>query len=187
MAIFDDFNEDIMEVFMDEFSVYGSIFESFLANLDKVLAMYVKVKLVLDWEKCQFMVKKGIILGHLVSAIEIEVYRDKIEVIENFQPPKIIREVQSFLEHASFYRRFMKDVFKITKPLTGLLMKNVEFIFDERCHESFQLLKSVLISTPIIQPPDWREPFEIMCDASDYIVLHHEKIQSFHQILFIPK
>src|SRR4030043_1960798 len=144
MSIFSDFVENIMEVFMDDFSVHGSSFDDCLANLEKVLERCEKVNLVLNWEKCHFMVKEGIVLGHLVSERGIEVDKAKIEIIENLQPPKTVREVRSFLGHPGFYRRFIKDFSKITKPLTGLLMNDVEFIFDEQCHESFQLLKRAL-------------------------------------------
>ena len=94
----------------------------------------------------------------------------KIEVIKELQPPKTVREIRSFLGHAGFYRRFIKDFSKITKPLTGLLMKDAEFIFNDDCLKAFETLKTALISAPIMQPPDWRLPFEIMCDASDYAV-----------------
>lgn len=121
-------------------------------------------------EKCHFMVTEAIVLGHIVFEKGIEVDKAKIEVIENLKPPKTIKEVWSFLGHAGFYRRFIKDFSKITKPLTSLLMKYVEFIFDEKCIEAFNLLKQALISAPIMQPPNWNQPFEIMCDASDYAI-----------------
>jgi len=94
------------------------------------------------------MVKEGIVLGHVVSNRGIEVDKAKIEVIKNLRPPTTVREVRSFLGHTGFYRRFMKDFSKITRLLTGLLMKDVEFIFDEQCLESFKLLKYALISAP---------------------------------------
>jgi hypothetical protein len=78
--------------------------------------------------------------------------------------------LRSFLGHAGFYRRFIKDFSKITKPLTHLLQKDVAFDFDEKCLAAIWTLKSVLVSAPIIQPLDWSQPFEIMCDASDYAV-----------------
>ena len=190
MAIFADFLEDILEVFMDDFSVCGSSFEDCLGNLEKVLERCVKVNLVLNWEKCHFMVKEGIVLGHVVSNRGIEVDKAKIEVIENLHPPKTVREVRSFLGHAGFYRRFIKDFSKITKPLTGLLMKDAEFIFNEQCLESFQQLKQALISAPIMQPPDWNQPFEIMCDASDYAVgavLGQRKDKKLHAIYYASR
>jgi hypothetical protein len=78
--------------------------------------------------------------------------------------------LKSFLGHAGFYRKFIKDFSKITKPLTHILRKDVAFDFDEKCLAAFRTLKCALVITPIIQPPDWSQPFEIMCDASDYAV-----------------
>ena len=79
--------------------------------------------------------------------------------------PKDIKGIRSFLGHASFYRRFIKDFSKISRPLTNLLQKNIPSVFDDDCVETFEILKKALISTPIVQPPDWNLPIEIMCDA----------------------
>jgi hypothetical protein len=116
------------------------------------------------------MVREGIVLGHLISEREIEVDRAKIEVIEQLPPPVNVKGIRSFLGHAGFYRRFVKDFSHIARPLTNLLAKDVPFDFDDACLKSFETLKSALIFAPIIQPPDWSLPFEIMCDASDYAV-----------------
>lgn len=83
IEIFADFLDDIMEVFMDGFSVCGSSFEGFLANLEKVLERRVKLNLMLNWEKFHFMVKEAIILGHIVPKKGIEVDKAKIKIIEN--------------------------------------------------------------------------------------------------------
>ena len=72
--------------------------------------------------------------------------------------------------HARFYRRFIKDFSKISKPLCQLLEQNREFKFDEACLKAFEILKKALISAPIIIAPDWDKPFELMCDASDFAV-----------------
>ena len=79
-----------------------------------------------------------------------------------------MREVRSFLGHAGFYRRFIKDFSKVALPLSNLLQKDVEFDFDDRCKKAFDCLKQALTTTPIIQAPDWTAPFELMCDASNY-------------------
>jgi hypothetical protein len=120
--------------------------------------------------KCHFMVKQGIVLGHAISERGIEVDKAKVETVEQLPPPTDVKSLRSFLGHAGFYRRFMKDFSKITKPLTHLLQKDVDFDFDDKCLEAFRTLKSALVSAPIIQPPDWSQPFKIMCDASDYAV-----------------
>jgi hypothetical protein len=170
MAVFSEFIEEIAEVFMDDFSIYGKTFVDCLANLDKVLTRCAEVDLVLNWEKCHFMVKQGIVLGHVISERGIEVDKAKVETVEQLPPPTDVKSLRSFLGHVGFYRRFIKDFSKITKPLTHLLQKDVAFDFDEKCLAAFRTLKSALVSAPIIQPPDWSQPFEIMCDASDYTV-----------------
>ncbi|KAF8115977.1 hypothetical protein N665_0024s0004 [Sinapis alba] len=126
--------------------------------------------LVLNWEKCHFMVKEGIVLGHKISEKGIEVDKAKMDVMIGLIPPKSVKDIRSFLGHAGFYRRFIKDFSKIARPLTKLLCKEATFNFDEECLVAFKKLKSELISAPIVQPPDWDLPFEIMCDASDYAV-----------------
>ncbi|WZZ44734.1 hypothetical protein YC2023_040993 [Brassica napus] len=170
MSIFSDLIEDVVEVFMDDFSVYGSSFSACLSNLCRVLQRCEDTNLVLNWEKCHFMVKEGIVLGHKISEKGIEVDKAKIDVMVGLPPPKTMKDIRSFLGHDGFYRRFIKDFSMITRPLTRLLCKEATFSFDVECLQAFKKLKGELISAPIIQPPDWDLPFEIMCDASDYAV-----------------
>ena len=189
-SIFSDFIESIMEVFMDDFSVYGSDFDECLHNLSKVLKRCEEVNLVLNWEKCHFMVNEGVVLGHLISERGIQVDKAKIEVIEKLPPPVDVKGVRSFLGHAGFYRRFIKDFSKIAKPLTQLLLKDATFVFTDACLDSFYRIKNALITAPIIQPPDWSLPFEIMCDASNYAVgavLGQRKDKVLHAIYYASK
>ncbi|KAK1629441.1 hypothetical protein QYE76_003756 [Lolium multiflorum] len=169
-AIFHGFCEKIVEVFMDDFSVYGNSFDNCLRNLDKVLQRCEETNLVLNWEKCHFMVNEGIVLGHKISERGIEVDRAKVEAIEKMPYPRDVKGIRSILGHAGFYRRFIKDFSKISKPLTNLLQKDVPFVFDDDCKEAFETLKKALTTAPIVEPPDWNLPFEIMCDASDFAV-----------------
>ena len=136
------------------------------------------------------MVWEGIVLGHLVSERGIEVDKAKIEVIEQLPPPVNIKGVRGFLGHASFYRRFIKDFSQISRPSTNLLAKDVPFEFTDGCLKAFHTLKKALISAPIIQPPNWSLPFEIMCDASDYaigVVLGQTKDKKHHAIAYASK
>ena len=152
MSIFSDMIEEIMEVFMDDFSIYGKTFDDCLENLDMVLQKCEEKHLVLNWKKCHFMVREGIVHGHLVSEHGIDVDRAKIEVVEQLLPPINIRGIHSFLGHAVFYHRFIKDFSHIARPLTNLLAKDAPFEFDDTCLKSFNILKKALISAPIIQP-----------------------------------
>jgi len=116
------------------------------------------------------MVTQGIVLGHIVSAKGIEVDKAKVDVIQNLPYPSSVKSVRSFLGHAGFYRRFIKDFSKIAAPMCRLLQQDVTFHFDESCKEAFDKLKNALTSAPILQPPNWDLPFELMCDASDMAV-----------------
>jgi len=114
--------------------------------------------------------KNVIVLGHIVSSKGIEVDKSKIELIANLPTPKSVKDIISFLGHAGFYRRFIKDFSVISKPLCNLLKKKNVFEWTEQCEKAFVKLKNLLTSAPVIQPPDWSLPFEIMCDASDYVI-----------------
>ena len=93
----------------------------------------------------------------------------KVDAIEKMSCPADIKGIRSFLGHVGFYRRFIKDFSKISRPLTNLLQKDVPF-FDDDCVEAFETLKKTLTFAPIVQPPDWNLPFKIMCGVSDYVV-----------------
>ena len=170
ISIFSDMVGRFLEVFMDDFSVFGSTFEECLHHLSLVLVRCKEKNLVLNWEKCHFMVRKGIVLGHVISESGIEVDKAKIDLISNLPPPRSVKEIRSFLGHAGFYRRFIKDFSKISRPLCNFLAKDAPFEFDDECLHAFKRLKTELTSVTIIQPPDWKVPFEIMCDASDYAI-----------------
>ncbi|KAM1185754.1 hypothetical protein ACFX2G_015334 [Malus domestica] len=187
VSIFSDFIEKIIEVFMDDFSVFGDSFDGCLENLTLILKRCMETNLVLNWEKCHFMVKQGIVLGHIISENGIEVDKSKIDLVHHLPSPTSVREVRSFLGHAGFYRRFIKDFSKIAQPLCRLLQKEVAFEFTKECTASFNQLKELLTTAPIIVPPDWSLPFELMCDASDYAlgaVLGQRKDKKPHVIYY---
>ena len=116
MAIFSYMVEDIIDIFIDNFSICGPSCDAYLNNLNHVLERCQKFNLVLNSKKCHLMVCERIVLGHKISR-SIEVDKSKVEVIERLPPPNSIWTIRSFLEHVDFYRRFIKDIFKITKPL----------------------------------------------------------------------
>ena len=140
-AIFVEFIEDIMEVFMDDFSMHGTNFDSCLENLEKVLKRCVECDLVLNWEKCHFLVTEGIVLGHVISKRGIEVGKAKVSTVEKLPPPTDLTILRSFRGHANFYRRFVKDYSRIAKPLTELLKQDTEFIMDDERLFAFKKLK----------------------------------------------
>ncbi|WKA10589.1 hypothetical protein VitviT2T_028154 [Vitis vinifera] len=170
LSIFSDMVEQIMEVFMDDITIYGGTFEECLVNLEVVLNRCIEKDLVLNWEKCHFMVHQGILLGHIISEKGIEVDKAKVELIVKLPSPTTVKGVRQFLGHAGFYRRFIKDFSKLSKPLCEILANDAKFIWDERCQKSFDQLKQFLTTASIVRDPNWQLPFEVMCDASDFAI-----------------
>ncbi|GKF31004.1 reverse transcriptase domain-containing protein [Tanacetum coccineum] len=169
-TIFHELIKDSMEVFMDDFSIFGSTFDHCLKNLEKMLKRCKETNLVLNWEICHFMVKEGIVLGHKVSGSRIEVDKAKIKAISKLPYPTNVKVIRSFIGHAGFYRRFINDFSQIARPMTQLLVKDSPFNFSKECIQAFDMLKRKQTQAPIMIKPDWSLPFEIMCDASDYAV-----------------
>ena len=155
---------------MHDFSIFGSTFDACLGKLKNTLKICIENNLVLSWEKFHFMVQEGIVLGHQVRKHGLEVDKAKIEVIKQLPLPNNLKRLRGFLGHASFYRRFIKDFAKISKHLTSLLSKDVNFIMNDDAVKAFNVIKDALIQAPILQAPNWDLPFELMCDASDFAV-----------------
>nr|GEX01572.1 reverse transcriptase domain-containing protein [Tanacetum cinerariifolium] len=153
-AIFHDMIEKTMEVFMDDFSVFGNSFQSCLSHLERILKRCEDTNLCLNWEKSHFMVKEGIVLGHKISKQGIEVDKAKVDVITKLPHPTTVKGIRSFLGHAGFYRCFIKDFSKIARPMTRLLEKDTPLIFSKECVEAFQTLKRKLTEAPILIAPD---------------------------------
>ncbi|GJW10516.1 reverse transcriptase domain-containing protein [Tanacetum coccineum] len=171
MAIFHDMIKKTMEVFMDDFSVFRNSFEICLSHVDKMFQRCEDTNICLNWEKSHFMVKEGIVLGHKISKNGIEVDKAKVNVIAKLPHPTTIKGVRSFLGHAGFYRRFIKNFSKISRSMTHLLEKNTPFIFSNECIQAFETLKKKLTEAPILIAPDWDLPFERMYDASDFSII----------------
>ncbi|GKA05401.1 putative nucleotidyltransferase, ribonuclease H [Tanacetum coccineum] len=147
VAIFQDMLETSMEVFMDDFSIFGVSFDSCLANLEQMLIRCKQAHIVLNWEKCHFMVTEGIVIGHKVSSVGLDINKAKINVIAKLPPPTNVKA-------------------------------------------AFETLKEKLTNAPIMVSPDWSQPFELMCDASDFVVgvvLGQHEGKHFHPIHFANK
>jgi len=107
-SIFSDMIEHFLEIFIDDFSIFGESFDDCLTNLEKVLNRCEEKNLCQNWEKYHFMVINGIVLGHIVSSTGIQVHKSKIQLITNFPKPKYVKDVRSFLGHVGFYKWFIK-------------------------------------------------------------------------------
>nr|GEW32104.1 reverse transcriptase domain-containing protein [Tanacetum cinerariifolium] len=144
MAIFHDMIEKKMEVFMDDFSVFGNSFQTCLSPLERMLKRCEDTNLCLNWENSHFMVKKSIVLGHKISKNRIEVDKAEVDVIAKLPHPTAVKGIRNFLGHAGFYRRFIKYFSKIARPMTRLLEKDTPFFFSKD-YSKARLLRWVLL------------------------------------------
>ncbi|KAL6324780.1 hypothetical protein AAG906_018307 [Vitis piasezkii] len=176
LSIFGDMVERIMEVFMDDITIYGSTFDECLVNLEA--------------DKCHFMVHQVIVLRHIISKQGIEVDKAKVELIVKLPSPTNIKGVRQFFGHVGFYRRFIKDFSKLARPLCELLVKDAKFIWDDRCQRSFEELKIFLTTAPIVRAPNWQLPFKVMCNVSDFaigVVLEQREYEKPYVIYYASK
>ena len=138
---------------MDDFSIFGSSFDDSLFDLSKVLKSFWEKNFSLNYEKCHFMAKKGLVLDHVIFKEGIMIDKLNKDLIIKLAPPTCIKEVRSFLGDTGFYYPFIKDFSKLAKPLTNLLTKDVIFHFSKECYEAFTKSKEVLTFVPILYPP----------------------------------
>nr|GEY54388.1 reverse transcriptase domain-containing protein [Tanacetum cinerariifolium] len=164
------YDQKTMEVFMDDFSVFGNSFKTCLSHLDKMLKWCEDTNLCLNSEKSHFMVNEGIVRDLKISKNGIEVDKAKVDVIAKLPHPTTIKGIRSFLGHAGFYRRFIQYFSKIARPMTRLLEKDNLLIFSKECIKAFQSLKKKLTEAPILVSLDWDLPFELMSNASDFAI-----------------
>ena len=170
-----DYNMKICVIYLDDLIIFSSTFEEHLQNLDKVLTRLKECNLKLSPEKCFFIQEKVHFLGHVVSKEGIETDPEKIDKIKNWPRPNNSDELRSYLAFCGYYRRFVKDFSKLTRPLSELLpptsrknSKKVtkEWHWTEVEEEVFNKLKDILSSPPILAFPDFKLPFELHTDAS---------------------
>jgi hypothetical protein len=137
-----------------------------IGHLRQVLDVLRKESLYANLKRCDFCMDMIVFLGYVASAKGIEMDEAKFKAIQEWPTPKSIIDVRSFYGLASFYRRFVKDFSTIASPLTEIIKKAVGFKWGEEQKNAFSLLKSKLISTPLLSLPDFNKAFEIECDVS---------------------
>jgi hypothetical protein len=190
LAIFSDLTCDCVEVYMDDFTLYGDDFQQALDNLEKVLIRCKETNLSLNHEKYRMMPIEGIVLGHHISDTVIRVDPAKIEIISQIKIPSSQNEVRSFLGHVGYYRRFIQNFTNLVAPLFKLLAKEDEFHWDEQCKIYFEILKKHLFSAPVLRGLNWSLPFHICINASDTslgVILGQRENQLPYDIYFLSK
>ncbi|KAL4123449.1 hypothetical protein QTP88_015627 [Uroleucon formosanum] len=157
-------------VYLDDIIIFSVDIREHSKRLREVFNRLRMHILKLNPAKCEFLSKEVIYLGHKISENGVQPDERKVESVKNFPIPKNVKDIKSFLGLTGYYRNFIPDYSKISKPLTNLLKKDVKFDWSATCNEAFDSLKTILCKEPILQFPDFTKPFTITCDASNYAV-----------------
>lgn len=153
-------------VYIDDIVIHGRSLKEHQERLAQILERIRKSGLKLQPNKCQFLRKETIYLGHVITEDGIKPDPSKLDVVKNYPVPKKAKDLQSFLGLAGYYRKFIKNFSYIARPLTQLLKKDAEFRWTDQEQEAFQILKEKLTSAPLLQYPDFSKPFTLTTDAS---------------------
>ncbi|XP_052723719.1 uncharacterized protein LOC108344536 [Vigna angularis] len=164
--IFRPYLDKFVVVFIDDILIYSKSCEEHEEHLRLVLGVLRERELYAKLSKCEFWMKEVQFLGHVVSAGGISVDPAKVRTVLEWESPRSVTEVRSFVGLAGYYRRFIEGFSKIVAPLTQLTRKDHPFAWTDRCESSFQELKQKLTSAPVLVIPDTARPFEVYCDAS---------------------
>ncbi|XP_070021402.1 uncharacterized mitochondrial protein AtMg00860-like [Nicotiana sylvestris] len=153
-------------VFIDDILIYSRSMEEHEHHLRMVLQTLQERKLYAKFSKCEFWLESVAFLGHVVSGESIKVDPKKIEAVQSWPRPTSATEIGSFLGLAGYYRRFVKGFSSIAAPLTRLMQKGTPFHWSDDCEASFQKLKTVLNTTPVLVLPSGSGMYMVYCDAS---------------------
>ena len=165
-----DYIDHFVIVYLDDILIYSKNMEEHKEHVRKVLQTLQDNKLLVEPEKCQFYTKKVSFLGHIITPGKVQMDPEKLKAINDWKPPKNVKEIQSFLGLANYYRRFIKNFAKIAAPLTDLTKKGIKFLLSFKARQAFSKLKKALTSAPVLVMFDPNKQVTIETDASDYAI-----------------
>lgn len=163
-----DLTGTICLAYLDDIIVYSTSLQEHMLNLRKVFDRQRESNLKIQLDKSEFLHKECAFLGHIVSTEGIKPNTEQINAIRKFPIPKTQKEIKSFLGLLGYYRKFIQDFSKLTKPLTECLKKGRKVIIDDRYLRTFETCKDILMNDPLLQYPDFSRPFNLTTDASDF-------------------
>ena len=163
---FHPYLDQFVVVFIDDILVYSKDAQEHEQHLKIVLQMLRQKKLYAKLSKCDFWLKEVSFLCHIVSLDGIRVDPTMIKAVVNWKPPRNVTEVRSLLGLAGYYRRFVRGFSVIASPLTKLLIKGIKFEWTDKCQNSFEQLKGMLVEAPVMTQPTSGKEYTLYSDAS---------------------
>ncbi|KAJ8769768.1 hypothetical protein K2173_007628 [Erythroxylum novogranatense] len=181
--VFQPYLDRFVIVFIDDILVYSKSREEHAEHLRVILQIMREKQLYAKFSKCEFWLNQVVFLGHIVTGDGIQVDPKKIDTVMNWEAPRNVSEIRSFLGLAGYYRRFVEGFSLISAPLTKLLRKNVAFRWDEECQKSFEELKHRLTTAPVLTIPSGTGGYVVYSDASHKglgcVLMQHGKVIAY--------
>ena len=159
-----------VEIYIDDITIHSTTFEDHLNHIRIVFQRLKDANLKLNPGKCDWFADKIKLLGHVVGGGELQMDKSKVEAVKQIEYCRNVKEVQRFLGLCGYYRKFIKDFAKISRPLSNLTRKDIEFQFNDACKEAFDTLKTKMIEEPILQQPKQDREYLLFTDASGYAI-----------------
>ena len=154
--------------YLDDIINFSQNEQEHLEHIETIIKNLKKAGLKLKESKCNFFKKEIHYLGHLISVSRIQPLPKKLDSIRNMPKPRSPKEIKKFLGLTSYYRKFVPRFSDMAMPLTKLLAHDCEFVLTNQCDISFQMLKDMLCSAPLLNYPDTSKPYMLYTDASKY-------------------
>jgi transposase InsO family protein len=154
----------------DDNIVFSTSLQEHVVNLEKVFQRLRESNFKIQMDKSEFLKLETAYLGHIISKDGIKPNPDKISAIQNYPIPKTATEIKRFLGLLGYYRKFIPNFARITKPMTQCLKKGSKISFDENYNECFEKCKTLLVNDPILQYPDFAKDFLLTTDASNLAI-----------------
>lgn len=157
-------------IYLDDVIIFSKSLPEHIEKLKAVFERFRKTNLKVQLDKSHFLRKEVLYLGHTITSEGLKPNNDKIDAVLKYPIPKTVTEIKSFLGLVGYYRKFIKDFAKITRPLTACLKKGRKIVINDEFKESFETCKKLLTNAPLLQFPDFEKPFVLTTDASNYAI-----------------
>lgn len=171
---------------MDDILVYSSTLAEHHEHLSQVFSILQEHKFLIKRSKCVFAPQELEYLGHIISAKGVATKPTKVQTVINWPTPNTLKHLRGFLGLTGYYRRFIRHYGMISRPLTQLLKKGVQFQWTPAAKEAFQLLKHALTQAPVLAVLDFSKQFVLETDASDHGI-GAVLMQDGHPISYLSK
>ncbi|GBP15563.1 Retrovirus-related Pol polyprotein from transposon 17.6 [Eumeta japonica] len=155
-------------VYLDDIIIFATSLQEHINNLELVFERLRNSNFKIQLDKSEFLRKEIEFLGHIVSTEGIKPNPEKISAVKEFPIPRTPKQLKSFLGLLGYYRKFIPNFAKITKPLTACLKKGNEIKLTEDYRKTFEMCKNLLCNDPLLQYPDFSKDFILTTDASNY-------------------